>query len=238
MDLVNRAHTSSGPRTPAARRAWPRAAALPAALALLLAAGLLAPPRAQATTTSYFVTLKSGVMTGEGSGDTLFRVKQAENGTLRESREVSTQGLELDFYTASTDLFGMGLALETHQYAKSFTFSDAAGALPGDRVNIEGRTLLYTLRAYLRLGLLLPFVGLGSGNYYVKYAESLNPVSFIDSAPQVWTTRYGFRMLFGRFGLLAEQGQIMAPLAVRSRADRPTLELGGRYTAFGLSYSF
>ena len=210
-----------------------------AALALLLAAGaLLGPAPAHAGSTYYFVTLKSGVMTGEGSSDTLFRLKAAENGPRRESREVTIQGLELDFYTASTDLFGMGLALETHQYAKSYTFSDASGSLPTDRVNIEGRTLLYTLRAYLRLGLFLPFVGLGSGNYYVKYAEALNSVSFIDSAPQVWTTRYGFRMLIGRFGLLAEQGQIMAPLAVRSRADRPTLELGGRYTAFGLSYAF
>ena len=45
-------------------------------------------------------------------------------------------------------------------------------------------------------------------------------------------------MVFGRLGLLLEYGQIRAPLEIRSRSDGATLELGGTYTAVGLSISF
>lgn len=204
----------------------------------LLAIWLLLPLSAGANQTFQFITLKSGTMTAEDSGDKLFDVKEAENGALQQTREVNIQGVEWEFFATPNDRFGLGLALETHQYAKNFRFVDESGALTSDRISINGRSLLYTLRFYFRLGPFIPFIGAGSGNYYVKYSERLSSISFIDSAPDVWTTRYGFRMLLGRFGLLVEQGQIRAPLKIRSRSDQPTLELGGNYTAFGLSWSY
>lgn len=208
--------------------------------ATLAVAGLIiaSPGKGNAAETFYFLTLKAGEMTAENSGDTLFDRLEEESGELQGDRKVSTLGIEFDLYTAPSPIFAIGLGLETHEYSKSFSFVDFSGALPSERISIEGRTLLYTLKAYLRFGAFLPFVGVGSGNYYVKYKEKIGGASFIDAAPEVWTARVGLRMLVGRLGLLLEYGQIRAPLKIRSRSDGATLELGGTYTAVGLSVSF
>ena len=141
-------------------------------------------------------------------------------------------------YTAASSRYGIGVSLEVHDYAKTYDFSDDSGSLPPEQVQLEGRSLLYTLNGFLRFGRFLPYVGLGTGNYYVKYHERNAGISFLDTAPQVWTVRAGFRMLFGRLGLLAEAGQIRAPLTIRSRSEKASLELGGDYTALGICWSF
>lgn len=207
-------------------------------LPLLLLLGAPLPRPAEAAETLYFLTLKRAQMSAEGAGDNLLERLAEEHGDVRDDRAVTTSGVELGIYAAASSRFGIGVSLETHEYTKEYDFSDDTGVLPPERLRLEARSLLYTLNGFLRFGRFLPYVGLGTGNYYVKYRERSAGISFIDTAPQVWTVRAGFRMLFGRLGLLAEAGQIRAPLTIRSRSEKSTLELGGDYTALGISWSF
>ena len=207
-------------------------------LPLLLVLGTPLPPSTEAAETLYFLTLKRARMSAEGAGDNLLERLAEEHGEVQDDREVATSGVELGIYAAASSRYGIGVSLEVHDYAKEYDFSDNGGGLPPEQIRLETRALLYTLNGFLRFGRFLPYVGLGTGNYYVKYRERAAGVSFIDTAPQVWTVRAGFRMLFGRLGLLAEAGQIRAPLTIRSRSEQSTLELGGDYTALGISWSF
>lgn len=208
------------------------------ALLLSLLLGALSPGQAQAAETLYFLTLKRAQMSAEGAGDNLLERLAEEHGEVQDDRAVTTSGVELGIYTAASSRFGIGVSLEVQDYAKTYDFADDSGTLPPEQMQLEARSLLYTLNGFLRFGRFLPYVGLGTGNYYVKYREREAGISFIDTAPQVWTVRAGFRMLFGRLGLLAEAGQIRAPLTIRNRSEKSILELGGDYTAFGISWSF
>ncbi|HUJ74528.1 MAG TPA: hypothetical protein VL359_06695, partial [bacterium] len=83
-----------------------------------------------------------------------------------------------------------------------------------------------------------PFIGIGSGNYYVKYVQQQAGVSFLDSASGVFSYRGGFRLLMGRLGLLVETGQTLATLHLDAEGTPATLELGGYFTNVGLSWLF
>jgi hypothetical protein len=237
------------PRTPSPAAARPRRlrgprARLAAALAPWLAAALLgaallaagAPPAAAQTRTLYFLTFKSGVTDASGSGETIFDQLDTVggHGALLNGRSAKTTAVELDIYGVSREAHGLGIGIEVLQYDKTFNLQD------GERVRMQGKGVLFTLKYYLRLGNVFPFAGLGIGNYYLNYSQANAGVRFRDSPDAAYTSRLGVRMLYGRWGLLLEAGQNYArlPVLIPGDAGPASIELGGRYRNVGISYAF
>ena len=130
------------------------------------------------------------------------------------------------------------MGLEGHQYVANFRFRDPSGLLPTEDLHIQGRGMLYTLKAFARWGALHPFIGFGSGNYYMAFVLKDEDLSFLDSAPQVFTSRVGFRLLLGGWAILYEAGNTTAPITVRTSQRTSTLELGGTYQTLGLGLAW
>lgn len=204
-------------------------------LIVLLAAAVL-PERARAQeATLVFLTVKTGEQ--QAGGGTLFDTLAANHGPLQENRTVIRRGAELDIYAVTRRKYGLAVGLELMDYDKTFTFSNPAGGLPPEYLRLQARSFLYTLKGFLRFGDFLPFVGVGSGSYYVSYSEQASRLSFVDSATNVFSYRAGFRwLLVGRLGLLVEAGEISAPIRVFSNGKSSTLDLGGSFYNAGLSY--
>ena len=202
---------------------------------LLLALGALAPQGASAQTgTLYFLTVKRGLADASGSGENAFQLLETAggHGPLQGPRAVETTALELDIYGVSRNSAGLGIGLEVLRYAHDFTMQD------GYRVYLRTKGVLFTFKAFLRWGDVLPFVGAGLGNYYVNYDESAAGISFRDSPDSVYNARVGLRVLLGRLGLLLEAGNTRAQLPIVTGAGPATLELGGKYGNLGLSWGF
>jgi hypothetical protein len=209
----------------------------PWAAAAVLAALLCWSGAARAAESSLvFVTVKRGVQDASGSGDTLFARLQQDHGAPQDDRAVETTGIELDLYSIAGKSYGVAVGMEVLQYDKLFHFSDPAGALTAETLRLEARGALYSLKGFLRWGVVLPFVALGGGNYYVTYMQSQEGLRFIDSATQVFHTRAGVRLMMGRFGMLFESGQVTAPLRVHTAGGNSTLELGGSFANVGFSW--
>lgn len=210
-----------------------------AALGLLLAAllGIAAPVRAESGTV-VFLTVKGGVQNADGSGDNLFKTLEKDHGALRGDRAVTLQGVELDFYAATSRNAGLAVGTELQQYSRTFHFRTNNPALTNEDLTISGRALLFTLMGFLRWGPVLPFIGIGSGNYYVQYHQATENLSFLDSATSVLNARAGMRFLLGRWGLLLEVGETSAPLRVHTQSGNSTLNLGGTYAQGGISYAW
>lgn len=211
---------------------WRRGGAL---LGVLLC---LASAAQAASGTVVFLTVKSGVQSAEGTGDTLFERLERDHGPARDSREVNLQGVELDFYAATSRNAGLAVGAELQQYSKTFRFRTADPTQSNEDLRLAGRAFLFTLKGFLRWGPVLPFIGIGSGNYYVQYHQATENLTFLDSAPNVFTARLGVRWLLGRWGLLLETGHTAAPLKVRTASGSSTLNLGGSYTSAGLSWAW
>jgi hypothetical protein len=211
---------------------WWRRGALLGAL-LCLASAVQA-----ASGTVVFLTVKSGVQNAEGTGDTLFERLERDHGAVRDSRQVNIQGVELDFYAATSRNAGLAVGAELQQYSKTFRFRTNDPTKTSEDLSLAGRAFLFTLKGFLRWGPVLPFIGVGSGNYYVQYHQATENLSFLDSASNVLNTRVGARWLLGRWGLLLETGHTAAPLRVRTTSGTSILNLGGNYTSAGLSWAW
>ena len=231
-DGAMRAAMAGGaPRAPCRVAARAGAAGL---LALLLAFLLLgARPAAAQEGTLYFLTIKNGVSDASGSGESIFgNFAQSAHGPLQGDRKVSTRGVELDIYGVSRSSVGLGIGMEVLEYNKTFILQD------GERVNLDAKGVLFSLKTFLRLGPVFPYIGVGLGNYYVNYSQAAAAISLRDSPASVYNARAGVRILFGRLGLLLEAGQTRAQLPVQTDVGRATLELGGTYRNVGLSWVF
>jgi hypothetical protein len=207
-----------------------------AALALL--AALLAVPgaaRAQ-NDTLYFLTVKKGMQTP--TGDTLFTNLERDHGPLLGNRTMAPEAIDLDIYGVSSGSAGLGLGVEVNRSEKTFSFRDPGQALPPELATVRIQGVLFTLKAYLRWGIFLPFVGAGLGNYYVNYEQDVDAFAIRAAADQVYTARAGFRLLLGRLGLLLEVGNTTARVNLDTPSGPSTLELGGPFTFLGLSWVF
>lgn len=239
--VTPRGQTRATPRRtgrPVPGRTCPRrtGAILAAAVLAALLASLLHPGATRAQeATLYFLTVKTGEQ--QAGGGTLFETLAANHGPLQESRAVIRRGMELDIYAVTRHKFGLAVGLEVMDYQKTFAFADPTGGLPTERLRLDARSFLYTLKGFLRFGDFLPFIGLGTGSYYVSYNKEVSQLSFLDSATGVLAYRAGFRwLLTRRIGLLAEAGGISAPIKVLSNGTTSTLDLGGDFYNVGLSY--
>jgi hypothetical protein len=222
-------------RTPRPGKGLPVAALTAALLALVALAGLLPGSALAQERTLVFLTVKQGEQ--QAGGGSLFGTIAANHGPLQDSRTVTRTGIELDIYAVTRHKYGLAVGLEVMDYDKTFTFSDPNGVLPPERLRLDARSFLYTLKGFLRYGDFLPFVGIGTGTYYVSYNEQVSGLSFLDSATNVFAYRAGFRWLMaGHLGLLVEAGEISAPLRVNSNNTNSTLELGGSFWNAGLSW--
>ena len=211
------------------------ALAILAALTLALTA---APRRAPAQgQLAYFLTLRSGVQNAEGSGDTLFEDFEAEHGPFTGTRDVETEGLEFDLITFPSQDYGVGLGIEYHQYFKVFFFQDPTGALPSSRITLKGRALLYTLKFYRRFDSFWPYLGLGTGNYFMNFSEG-GMVRFFEASTEVYHGRVGVRIPIGSWSLVLEYGRTHAPITIQTRPNLPVLELGGTYRSVGIGVEF
>lgn len=227
-------------RLPAVRRLRRRTAAA-AALALGLAlSGLLAAPAAAQTDTLYFLTAKR--LAQQPSGDTLVEALEQQHGPLTEDRGVTVSGAELDIYGISASRTGLGIGLELQHYEKELAFRDPTMVLPPRTLDMTVRTVLFTLKAYLRLGSFYPFLGAGLGNAYLKLDDSASSgPQLSNTAESVSNVRAGFRwLMLGRLGLLGEVGRTRARLEVDLDPATPneTLELGGTYRGAGVFWVF
>jgi hypothetical protein len=185
--------------------------------------------------TLVFLTAKTGEQ--QVGGGSLFGTLAANHGSLQDSRTVTRNGFELDIYAVTPKKYGLAIGLEVMDYDKTFTFSDSTGVQTPERLRLQARSFLYTLKGYLRYGDFLPFAGIGTGTYYVSYNEEVSGLSFLDSAVNVFAYRVGFRwLMIGRIGLLVEGGEISAPIKVNSNNTTSTLDLGGMFWNAGLSY--
>jgi hypothetical protein len=185
--------------------------------------------------TLVFFTVKTGEQTA-GGGD-LFDTLAANHGALRDSRTVTRNGFDLDIYAVTPHKYGLAVGLELMDYDKTFHFSNPSGGQTPENLRLQTRSFLFTLKGYLRFGDFLPFVGIGTGTYYVSYNEKVSGLSFLDAATSIVAYRAGFRWLMvGRLGLLVEAGEISAPIHVTSNNTTSTLDLGGAFTNVGLSY--
>lgn len=206
-----------------------------ALLAALVAAGAFPPRPARAQeATLYFLTVKQGEQQVGGS---LFGTLAANHGARQENLTVIRSGAELDIYGVTRHKYGLAAGVEVMDYNKTFTFQDPTGVQTPERLRLNARSVLFTLKAFLRFGDFLPFIGLGTGTYYVSYNEQVSGLSFVDTATSVFAYRAGFRWIMaGRLGLLVEGGEIFAPIRVLSNNTTSTLELGGSFFNAGLSY--
>jgi hypothetical protein len=222
-------------RPDASRRRLFAMACTAALLALGAGAGMW-PGQAQAQERALvFLTVKQGAQ--QAGGGSLFDTIAANHGALQDDRTVTRRGIELDIYAVTQHKYGLAVGLEVMDYDKTFHFADPNGVLPAERIRIDARSFLYTLKGFLRYGDFLPFIGIGTGTYYVSYNEEVSGLSFLDSANNVLAYRAGFRWLMaGRLGLLVEVGEISAPIRVNSNNTTSTLELGGSFWSAGLSY--
>lgn len=219
-----------------------RRTARPAGIARLLrlavlaaAAAALAAGAAQAQeATLYFLTAKVGQQEVGGS---LFKTLAANHGPLQENQTVNRQGAELEIYAVTRHKYGLAVGLEVMEFDKTFTFFDKTGALAPEHLRLDGRSFLYSLKGFLRFGDVLPFIGIGTGSYYLSYDEKVSQLSFLDAVTPVLAYRAGVRWLVaGRWGVLAEAGEISAPLHVTTNNTRTTFELGGSFWNVGVSY--
>ena len=128
----------------------------------------------------------------------------------------------------------MGLGVDVGQYSKTFVFSDPNNVLPQEEVFLKGSSLLFTLKGYLRMGYFYPFYALGVGNYYMKYQQRNQTLYLRETLSEVYTSRVGFRSLFGRVGILAEAGYTMARTQVEVQAGSGTLQMGGVFKTLGV----
>lgn len=184
--------------------------------------------------TLYFLTVKQGQ---EQVGGNLFNTLAANHGPLQGDKTVTQTGFSFDIYAVTRKKYGLAISLELMDYDKTFPFKDPTGTLPPEQVRLQGRSVLYSLEGFLRFGDFLPFIGIGTGTYYVSYNEQVSKLSFIDTATNVFTSRIGFRwLLVGRWGILAEVGQTSAPIQVVSNNKTSTLDLGGPFWNGGISY--
>ena len=206
--------------------------------AVLALAGLLclADPAGAASGNLVFLTVKQGLQDAEGTGDTLFKRLERDHGKLRGDRQVTTVGLELDFYAIAGRTGGLAVGTEVSQYSQTFRFRTSDTTKTDEDLTLGGRSMLFTLKGFLRWGPVLPFIAIGSGNYYVEYHQSTEDRSLLDSAPNVVTARVGTRVLLGRWGLLLEAGATDAPLRVQTQSGVATLNLGGAYANAGISW--
>ncbi len=235
------ARPGSAPRAPRRRAARADTTALlapllltPLLLAVLLAVLLLgARPAAAQDGTLYFVTIKKGVSDASRSGETIFsNFAQSAHGPLQGEHKLNTRGVELDIYSVSRSSAGLGIGMEVVEYNQSFYLQD------GEKVTLDAKGVLFSLKTFLRLGPVFPFVGVGLGNYYVNYSQAAAAISFRDSPDSVYNARVGVRILLGRLGLLLEAGDTRAKLPIQTDVGRATLELGGSYQNVGLSWVF
>ena len=211
-------------------------AALLRVAALVVAAAALAGAAQAQESTVFFLTAKAGQ---QDVGGNLFRTLAANHGPLQENQTVSRRGFELDIYAVTRHKYGLAVGMEVMEFDKTFTFFDPSGALPQEHLRLNGRSVLYTLKAFLRFGDVLPFIGLGTGSYYLSYDEHVSRLSFLDVSTPVYSARAGLRWLVaGRWGVLAEVGQISAPIRVTTNNTKATLELGGSFWNLGLSYAW
>jgi hypothetical protein len=185
-----------------------------------------------------FLTLKYGVQNADGTGDTLFHQLENDHGKAKDNRDVTIQGVELDFYSATSRNAGLAVGLELQQYSKTFRFRTSDATKTNEDLSISARALLFSLKGFLRWGPVLPFIGIGSGNYYVHYHQAAETLSLLDSAPNVFTARAGARLLLGRWGLLLETGQTSAPVRIHTESGNARLNLGGNFTSAGLSWAW
>jgi hypothetical protein len=238
--MVTRTHRPDGAARTGARPSVPwraglrsalRAGLLTALLAVLVLAAGTRPARAQEGSL-YFVTIKKGVTDASGSGESIFNDFAAAGDPLKSNRQVKTRSIELDVYGISRGNAGLGIGLEVVEYDQAFYLQS------GERVNLDAKGVLFSLKTFLRMGPFFPFVGLGLGNYYVNYAQAAAAISFRDSPDSAYNARAGVRILLGRLGLLLEAGNTHARLPVQTSVGRSTLELGGYYRNVGISWVF
>jgi hypothetical protein len=213
-----------------------RGRGLGVALALVLALAWPSGPASGADSSLMFLTFKRGVQDPGGSGDTLIPALETSHGPLQGTRAVQTQGVELDVYSVASAAAGIAVGVEILEYDQTLRFAPVSPVQTPETLRLSAQSVLFTLKGFLRWGPLLPFVGIGSGNYYVKYRQDQEGLAFLDSAPEVLTARVGMRVMLGRLGLLAETGATAAKLRVQTQAGLSTLELGGSYTTAGLSW--
>jgi len=221
-----------GTRAPLSRTVLRTAAAAALWLATLACLAMATADAQEATI--YFLTAKAGQ---QDVGGSLFKTLAANHGPLRDAKTVTREGFDFDIYAVTRHHYGLAIGIDLMDYDQTFHFQGLSGVQTPEQLRLQARSILYTLMGFLRFGDFLPFIGLGTGTYYVHYNEKVSGLSFADAAADVFAYRAGFRWLMvGRWGLLVEVGQIDAPLRVLSNNVSSTLDLGGGFYNVGLSY--
>lgn len=207
--------------------------ALLATLLITLLAGFPAAALGQSGNL-YFLSVKRGLLDTSTSGDTFIDYLETSegHGALLTGRQEDTIAFEQDIYAISGAGLGLGVGLEILSYKKQHVFQD------GETLDIVVKGVHFTLKTYLRLGGLLPFLGAGIGNYYVNLNQS-SGLSLRISPKNVYNLRAGLFFLASRsWGLVLEAGQTSAEVEIPTATGSETLELGGSYATLGLSYVF
>lgn len=204
--------------------------------ALLAAAVLLArpvPALAQGGGTTYALTIKRGQLDPTVSEDTLFGQIETDqgHGPLQNGREVQPVSAELDIIAPGSDSFSIGVGFEILRYKKVFEFQD------GTELTVDNRGLHFSFKTFWRLGAVMPYLGLGIGNYYAKI-EQTNGFSVRDAPEEVFNYRAGFFLQFDGFGFLLEGGRTTGKLSFPGQSGPAEIELGGSYTNVGISFIF
>lgn len=220
-----------------AKYSW---ALLIAATGLVLAAALLSASnlaRAQGNL-EYMLTLKYGYQDPTQTNDTAIEALESIHGEVQGEQDTGVAGLEFDILAFPSPRYGVGLGLEYHVYDKILVFQDPAGALPSETIQLKGKAFLYILKFYAQTGILLNYIGFGSGNYFLQYHAQNSDRKFRGSSEEVFTVRVGTRMEFGEWSALLEYGETRAPERLFFLAGQPRLELGGRFWNLGVGYAF
>lgn len=182
----------------------------------------------------YFFTIKGGQLDTSTSGDTFieYLATTEGHGALQTSRQEDTINFEQDIYAISASGMGLGVGLEILSYTKQHVFQD------GETLSMVVKGVHFTLKTYLRLGRLFPFLGAGIGNYYINFEQS-SGLSLRLSPKDVYNLRGGIFVLLSRhWGLVLEAGNTSAEVDIPTANGSKTLELGGSYANFGISYVF
>ncbi|MDH4122313.1 MAG: hypothetical protein OEV94_11460 [Deltaproteobacteria bacterium] len=226
-------HANQGNATQGYNRTVPRprpwTLAVPLLLALLTAAG-----PALGAGSEFLLTYKRVILNGDG--DSISGKWKAEHGNPLGGRDMRPGMVELEYRFFHQDKAGTALTLELSDFSHTFRLVDPTLVLPSETVNLKARLLLYSFKGYTRWGSVLPFFSLGSGAYYVTYSEQTTGNKFLASAPQVFSMRAGFHWMWGSLGMAAEAGYLYASVPVITRPDRASLELGGTWAAWGVTW--
>lgn len=194
---------------------------------------------AQDSGNNYFMSIQSGVQnTGLSTNDDYLEKLAEDHGNVNEDRIANPLVVTLEFYRGYGSV-GAGFTLESHRYAKKYSFPDESS------VHVAASGVIYSFNFHYLGDIFMPFLGFGSGTYTADISERLMPSTSSESRtrarvrasnPTSLLGKIGMRIPLGYCGFILTWYTISAPVTVPT--EKRSFELGGDANLLGVYCGF